>query len=85
MTSIPTGLQIFIYYHSVHPHPAPCLLGEVVEPPTKFSKRRGLTGSPFLEGSCRERGGNLFQWGRGVEIFKQKINKSGIFNDKKSL
>ena len=26
-----------------------------VEPPTKFSKRGGLTGSQFLEGGCWER------------------------------
>ena len=36
--------------------------GGVVEPPTKFFKRwGGLTRSQFLEGSCWERGGELFQ------------------------
>ena len=35
--------------------------GGGIEPPTKFSKRGGLTGSQFLEGGCRERGGDSFQ------------------------
>ena len=33
------------------------------EPPTKFSKKRGLTGSQFLDGGCWERGGDFFQGG----------------------
>ena len=38
--------------------PPPFLPGEgEVEPPTKFSKGAGLTGSQFLEGDCWERGG----------------------------
>ena len=42
--------------HNVHlPPPCPFLLGEGVEPPTKFSKGgRNLTGSQFLEGACWE-------------------------------
>ena len=40
--------------HSVHP---PLSDGGRVEPPTKFSKRGGLTGPQLLEGVCWERGG----------------------------
>ena len=38
--------------HSVHPPPP--LYAEVggVKPPTKFSKRWGLTGPQLLEGGC---------------------------------
>ena len=31
-----------------------------VEPPTKFSKRGGLTGAQLLEGGCWEIGGDFF-------------------------
>ena len=48
--------------------------GGEVEPPTKFSKRGGLTESQFLKVGCLERGGDL----------KNKL-KSEIFNNKKSL
>ena len=54
-----------------------------VEPPTKFSKRGGLTGPQLLEGGCWEKGGDLFQGGCNCHI-KNKL-KSEIFNDKKSL
>ena len=37
--------------------PPPFCRGGGVEPPTKFSKRGGLTESQFLEGDCLERGG----------------------------
>ena len=47
-----------IWFHSMHP-PLFFLLGRV-EPPTKFSKRGGLTGPQFLEGGCWERGEWLF-------------------------
>ena len=40
--------------HSVHP--TPLLSAGGIEPPTKFKKRGGLTGSQLLEGSCWERG-----------------------------
>ena len=45
--------------------------GEGVEPPTKFSKREGLTGTQLLEEGCWERGGNFFQGGCNFHI---KIN-----------
>ena len=58
--------------HSGHP---PFLQGEGggegVEPPTKFSKREGLTGTQILEEGCWERGGNFFQGGCNFHI---KIN-----------
>ena len=38
--------------------------GRGVEPPTKFPKRGGLTGSQFLEGSC---------WEGGVTFFKGEL------------
>ena len=60
------------YNHSVHP---PFLLlgwGGKVEPPTKFSKREGLTGSKFLEGGCSQRGWLLFS-GDGCCSFYIKI------------
>ena len=48
--------------------PPPFFQGEgEVEPPTKFSKRAGLTGSQLLEGDCWERGGVTFF--RGVAVF----------------
>ena len=47
---------------SVHPHPPPPSAGGGgVEPPTKFSKRAGLTGPQLLEGGYWERGGDFFQ------------------------
>ena len=39
------------------------LLGGRGEPPTKFSKRGGLTEPQFLEGRYWERGGDFFQGG----------------------
>ena len=56
-----------------------------VKPPTKFSKRGGLTGPQLLEGSCWERGGDFFQEGAGVQFSRKKKLKSEIFSDKKSL
>ena len=50
---------------SVHPLP-PCAQGGGVEPPTKFSKRGGLTGSQLLQEGSWERGVTFF---RGVAIF----------------
>ena len=44
------------------PHPPFCWEGG--EPPTKFSKRVGLTGPQLLEGGCLERG-DIFQGGEG--------------------
>ena len=49
--------------HSVHPPPP--YRGVGVEPPTKFSKRGGLTGTRLLEGGCWERGGVTFFMGEG--------------------
>ena len=48
--------------------------GGEFEPPTRFSKRGGLTGSQFLKVGCLEREGDL----------KNKL-KSELFNNKKSL
>ena len=44
--------------HSVHP---PFL--QRVKPPTKFSKRRGLTGPQLLEGVAGKEGCDFFQEG----------------------
>ena len=65
--------------NSVHP---PFLQGRV-EPPTKFSKRVGLTGPQLLEGVAGKEGGDFFQGGCNFHI-KNKL-KSEIFNNKKSL
>ena len=56
------------YDHSVHPPFFLLRWGGEVEPPTKFSKREGLTGSKFLEGGCSQRGWLLFS-GMGVAVF----------------
>ena len=57
--------------HSVHP---PLSDGGRVEPPTKFSKRGGLTGPQLLERLCWERGGvTLFRGGCSFHI---KINQN---------
>ena len=40
----------------------------MVEPPTKFSKRGGLTGPQFLEGVAGKEGVTFFK-GEGVAIF----------------
>ena len=53
-----------------------------VEPPTKFSKRGGLTGPQLLQGVAGK-GGDFFQGVYNSHI-KNKL-KSEIFNDKKSL
>ena len=37
--------------------------GGCVEPPTKFSKSGGLTGTQLLEVNCREGGGDFFHGG----------------------
>ena len=66
----------------MHPPPPFCWEGGGVEPPTKFSKMRGLVGPPFLEWCCWERGGDFFQG--GLQFFNNKVN-SGMFNDKKFI
>ena len=54
-----------------------------VEPPTKFSKRGGLTGPQSLERGWWGKGGDFI---RRVWNFHTKDKlKSEIFNDKKSL
>ena len=55
-----------------------------VEPPIKFSKRGGLTGSQLLlEGACWESGGWLFPG--GCNFYTKNKLKSKIFNDKKKF
>ena len=67
--------------HSVHP---PCLSegGGGGEPPTKFSKRGGLTEPQLLERDSWEREDDFVHGGCDFHI-KNKL-KSEIFNDKKS-
>ena len=52
--------------HSVHPHPLFCCMGQVVEPPTKFSKGAGMKGSQFLEGVAGKEGVTFLG---GVAVF----------------
>ena len=54
-----------------------------VEPPTKFSKRGGLTGPQLLEGVAGKEGVTLIR--RGLQFSHKNKLKSEIFNDKKSL
>ena len=50
-----------IYLHSVH---------WGVESATKFWKKRGLTGSQFLERGCCKRGGDFLEQGDGgIAVF----------------
>ena len=44
------------------------------ETPTKFSKRRGLTGPQLLEGGCWERESDFFHMGEGLQF--SHINKN---------
>ena len=53
------------------------------EPPTKFSKRGGLTGSQFLEGVAWKEKVTFFMGGCSFYI-KNKL-KSEIYNNKQSL
>ena len=46
------------------------------EPPTKFSKRGGLTEPQLLEGICWERRGSDFIWVGGGCNFHIKINQN---------
>ena len=69
-------------------HPPPFLLlvevgGGTFEPPTKFSKRRGLKGSQFLQEACWERGGDFSGAGCGFYI-KNKL-KCEISNNNKKV
>ena len=66
--------------HSVHP---PLSDGGRVEPPTKFSKRGGLTGPQLLEGVAGKEGVTLIR--QGLQFSHKNKLKSEIFNDKKSL
>ena len=75
--------------HSVHPPPPPTppfLLGRV-EPPTKFSKREGLRGLQLWEGVAGKEGVTFFRRGgsEGCNFRNKKLEKTEIFNDKKSL
>ena len=63
ISSIP-GVHLVGDPHSVHPPPPFC---RGVVPPTKFSKRRGLTGPQLLEGVARKQGCDFFQEG-GVAV-----------------
>ena len=47
------------HFHSVHPPPLPFSAGGRCTSNETF-KKGGLTGPPFLEGGCWERGGCLF-------------------------
>ena len=58
ISSIP-GVHLVGDPHSVH-HPSFC---RGVEPPTKFSKRQGLTGPQLLDGIARKEGCDFFQEG----------------------
>ena len=53
------------------------------EPPTKFSKRWGLTVPRLLEGVPGQEGGDFFQG--GLQFSHKNKLESEIFNDKKSL
>ena len=65
-------------------HPPP-LSGGGVEPPTKFSKRWGMTWPQLLEGVGGKEEGYFFRgWGVCSFYINGKL-KSDIFNDKKSL
>ena len=66
--------------HSLHPPPL-CRGGE---PPTKFSKRGGLTEPQLLEGVTGKEEGDFFQWVGCNRHIKNKL-KSEIFNDKKKF
>ena len=73
--------------HSAHTptHTHPFLLGREgggggVEPLTKQRAGGDLTKSQYLEGGCRERGGDFFQ--RGVQFYIKNKLKSEIVNDK---
>ena len=67
-----------------HPHthtPPPfCWRRRGVEPLTKQRAGGDLTKSQYLEGGCRERGGDFFQ--RGVQFYVKNKLKSEIVNDK---
>ena len=57
--------------HSVHPPPPHLSAGDGVEPPTKFSKRRGLPASQFLGGVAGKERVTFFRGGGGgVAAFK---------------
>ena len=49
--------------HGMHTPPPPSARG--VEPPTKFGKKEGLTGSQFLEGVAGKEGETFF---RGLQF-----------------
>ena len=56
-------------FHSVDTHIPFLLGGGGVKPPTKFSKRGGLTGPQLLEGGCWERRCDFFEGGGCGAIF----------------
>ena len=57
--------------------------GEGAEPPTKISKRGGLTGPQLLQEVAGKEGVTFFRW--GCNFHRKNKLKSEIFNDKKSL
>ena len=48
-------------------------------------KKGCLTGSQFLEGGCRKRGGDFFQQGRGCNFYIKNKLKSEILNNNKKF
>ena len=66
-----------LWAYSVPPYPFMLKGGGVmVEPPTKFSKRSGLTGPQLLEGGCWEIGGDFFRGEGGCKFHKKKKKKN---------
>ena len=70
-TPLKNSLLIIIIIHVVDTPPPLSTGGTGVEPPTKFSKRGGLTGPQLLEGGHWERGGGVtfFMGVGGIAIF----------------
>ena len=58
-------LYLYLRVYIVHPPPLSAGRGRV-EPPTKFSKRGGLTGTQLLEGCYWERRGEFFSGGVAI-------------------
>ena len=67
--------QNFFIRHIEHPHPPPPLsfLQEGVEPPTKFSKKGGLTGYELA--ACTSQNAKVFQV--SAKLFPRETTKMG--------